>query len=327
MNKTIKSFIKKNILFLYFIISLCTASSSVNNKTSIKKQIENITKSINGIVGVSALHIEKNQSIEFNGNIQFPMASTYKLPIAIYCLNLIENKKLNLEIKKVISIHDMRRFSFIKPKQALSARKLIQLMIEKSDNATSDIILKMVGGGKAITQWLRKNNFKQMRVDRSTLKMIADYSGVTNLESEEKYTVEKDWKQLKNVTTKNKVLALNKFYEDKQDTTTPIEMVNLISKFYKNKLTCSTSRNLLLKSMSKCKFKKQRITKFLPPKTTLLHKTGSMEKIISDIGILKLPNNKGHLAYAIYTNKSTTSVIRQDSTISKISKLLFDFFS
>ncbi|MFH1643735.1 MAG: serine hydrolase [bacterium] len=320
--------IRKNIFILFLIFNFSFLSIfSQHNQTSIHKQIENISKSIEGEIGVAALHIEKNKLIEFNGNITFPMSSTYKLPIATYCLHLIDNGKLNLETTKVVSINDMRRFCFIKPKQELTIRQQIQLMLEKSDNATSDIIFKMVGSGKPITQWLRKNNIKQMRIDRSTLKMIADYSGVTNLGNEEECTVEKDWKLLKNVTPKNKKLALQHFYCDQQDTTTPIEMTNLLRKLHKGELIRPASKDFLLKSMLRCKWKKQRITKLLPPKTILWHKTGSMDKIISDVGILKLPNNNEHLAYAIYTNKSSMSVIKQDTAISNISKLLFDYFS
>jgi len=50
--------------------------SSVQTAT---KEIERIAEKANGVVGVFAHHLESNQTLTFNPNEPFPMASTYKI--------------------------------------------------------------------------------------------------------------------------------------------------------------------------------------------------------------------------------------------------------
>ncbi len=291
----------------------------------LRKRIENISKTLSpGYIGVAAKHIESKRHFEFNADLSFPMASTYKLPIAIYCLHLVDNKKLNLTNKIKVNQYNLRRGCHIKAGRSYSISKLIQLMIEKSDNAASDLILKTVGGPAVVTNWLIDNDFYKIKISRSVLKMIADYSGIKNLNDEYNCSINRDLMLLNSVSKRNRTTALKKFYNDKQDTTTPIDMVNLLDKFYSKKLISNNSTNFLLKSMGNLKWGKMRIPRLLPKNTKVWHKTGTMDSIISDAGIIELPGNKGHIAIAIFTNKSQKP--HQSAAIARVSKLIFDYY-
>ncbi|MFH0898046.1 MAG: serine hydrolase [bacterium] len=306
-------------------VCLCWSTTTLCS-LSITQRIEKISKSIPGTFGVAALHIESNKKIAFNGNVRFPMASTYKIPIALYCLSLVDQEKRTLQSQKIITPYDLRRFCFLKPNQCVSLATLIQLMIEKSDNAASDLILKIVGGPHAVTQWLEAHGFNDMSIDRSTLKMIADFSGVPEFD-ENRCTVQRDCKQISNVSQQKHSQAIEKFYEDQQDTTTPCTMVNFLALLHHKKLASTHSTNFLLNSMLKCKWGKNSIKRLLPRKTKVWHKTGRMNGIVADVGIVKLPRGKGHLALAIYTNKSMIYRKKRTYGIARIAKELFNYFS
>lgn len=303
-------------------------SDEIKNETSINQYIEKISKTTPGTIGVAALHIEKNQLIEFNGDTRFPMASTYKLPIALYCLSLAEEGKINLQSKMIATKYVRRRFCFnIKLNEKLSITKLIQLMIEESDNTASDMILKVVGGPRTITEWLQKHEINQISIDRSYLKMSADYYGIQNLGDKNHCTAQHFCNLIKQLSKKDQEEAINKFYDDTRDTSTPIEMVNLINKMYKGELVSSYSLNFLLESMLVCKWGEGLIRRFLPEGTKFWHKTGQMDGLVADVGIIELPNKKGHLALAMYTNKSMALRVNRKKAIALISKALFDYFS
>lgn len=280
-----------------------------------------------GIIGVSAYHIESKKWVNCNADEFFPMASTYKLQIMAYCLSLADKKQLNLQDKYKIKKLDLQRGSSIKNGQQMSIAELIQLSIEKSKNDTSDIILRMLGGPNNVNNWLKDNGFNNMSVDRSVLEMIDNYYGVNSIDSHKLHSVKQDIKLINSVTAQNRSKALQKFCVDKKDTTTPKEMVNFLTQLFEKKLLSSDSTDFLLQSMLKCYWGKEKIKGLLPEGTKVWHKTGRMDKINSDVGIIELPKNKGHLVLALYTNKSKSSIDIQELKMAQISKLLFDYFS
>ena len=60
-----------------------------------------------GTVGVSALRFESGQRVSLNSKERFPMASTYKVPIAVQVLALVDRQALSLgqmiDVKPTIS--------------------------------------------------------------------------------------------------------------------------------------------------------------------------------------------------------------------------------
>jgi beta-lactamase class A len=301
----------------------CKASASHLLEQSIKQ----ITQSVPGVFGISTLHLESGQRIEINADQAFPMASSYKLPIACYCLELLDADKIDGMRKRVITKTDMRRYSCVTPGQRLTAREMMQLMIEKSCNATTDIILKMVGGGNKVTQWLQTKGIKGMQIDRSTLKMIADYSGIPVLGDENKCTNQRYMQLLKKVPKKQSTAAAKKFYTDKRDTTTPRAMLDLFVRLHQGKLLGKDSTKFLLHSLEHYTRAQKRIIALLPKNTKVWQKSGTMDGVISNSAIIKLPHGKGHLALAIFTNNSVTHMLQREQAMAKIAKLLFDHFS
>ncbi|KKP23886.1 MAG: Beta-lactamase [candidate division TM6 bacterium GW2011_GWF2_28_16] len=325
-----------NKKFLIFLIS-CFFCSAIylgdkNNQDLEYKQLQkNISEKCNslktGLIGVSAYHIESKKWVNCNADEFYPMASTYKLQIAAYCLSLVDKKQINLQEKYKIKTLDLQRGSTIKKGQQMSIAELIKLMIEKSKNDASDIILRMVGGPDHVNNWLKTNGFNNMSVDRSVLEMLDNYHGVNSVNSRKLHSINQDIKLINSVTVQNRSKALQKFYVDKKDTTTPKEMVNFLTQLFEKKLLSEDSTNFLLQSMLKCHWGKEKIPGLLPQGTKIWHKTGRMDKITSDVGIVELPKNKGHLVIALYTNKSKSSIDIQERKMAQISKLLFDYFS
>ena len=58
-------------------------------------EIERIAADLNGTLGVGALHLETGRAVYLNGNDAFPMASTFKVPIADHGPPLVLSPKRN----------------------------------------------------------------------------------------------------------------------------------------------------------------------------------------------------------------------------------------
>ena len=89
-----------------------------------------LAKITDGVVGVSALHIESNRRLTLNGEDRFPMASSYKIPIAVQLLARVDRGEVRLDQMVTIEPHDLHPGSgtltslFNKPGVSLSVRNL-----------------------------------------------------------------------------------------------------------------------------------------------------------------------------------------------------------
>src|SRR6266481_6162454 len=114
-----------------------------------------------GEMGVAAVHIESGRRITMRTSERFPMASTYKLPIAIHLLMLIDEGKEQLEHIIKLEPKDTRpegvplsdEFKF--GDSDISVSDLLGMMLTVSDNTASDLILRLVGGPQAVTARMR----------------------------------------------------------------------------------------------------------------------------------------------------------------------------
>ena len=49
-----------------------------------------------------------------------------------------------------------------------------------------------------------------------------------------------------------------------------------------------------------------------------------MDGIVSDVGIIQMPGGKGHIALAIFTNRSTSNKKQRELVIGRVAKAVFD---
>src|SRR4029077_20395653 len=138
------------VFILVFALPLARASDPQLAK--LEREIERVSRIAGGAVGASAVHLETGRRASFHGEERFPMASTFKVPIAVQLLHRIDAGELTLD--RMIEIHasDLHPGSgtlsqlFNKPGVALSIRNLMELMLLISDNAATDVLMRLGGG-------------------------------------------------------------------------------------------------------------------------------------------------------------------------------------
>ena len=122
----------------------------------------------------SAMHIETARSVSLRGSEAFPMASAFKLPVAVQILALVDEGKLTLDKMVPLSPPDLHPGSgrltelFFHPGVSLSIENLLELALVISDNTAADILLREAGGPAAVTARMRSLGLTGIRVDRST---------------------------------------------------------------------------------------------------------------------------------------------------------------
>ena len=296
----------------------------------LQAEVARLAKISDGVVGMSALHIESNRRIVLHGEDRFPMASSFKIPIAVQLLKRVDRGELRLDQMVTIEPHDLHPGSGMltallnKPGVALSLRNLLELMLLISDNSATDIVLRLAGGPEAVTAKMRELGISGINVNRPTVNLIADWIGAT-LGPENEWTPERLSKLLDAATGDQRKQAGERFNQDPRDTSQPNAMAALLEKIYHRQLHKPETAALLLDILYRCQTGDARIKGMLPPGTEVAHKTGSIGGTINDVGILNLPDNAGHVVLALFVKQGSKSEA-SERTIAQISRAVYDYF-
>jgi beta-lactamase class A len=299
----------------------------------LEREITRLSAIAGGKVGVGVLHLETGRELFVNGSEPFPMASTYKVPIAVRLLTLVDSSRIRLDSMVTLRPSDLHPGSgtvtrlLDDPGVALSLRNLLELMLLISDNSATDIVLRTAGGGGAVNARLRALGIEGISVDRPTVELIADAMGVANLPAEDELTIRRFGELARAVTPDQRKAAADAFLRDRRDTSTPEGMTRLLAKIWRGEALSRQNTDLLLDIMRRCETGENRLPGLMPPGVTIMHKTGTLNMgIANDVGIITLPDDAGHVAISVFVKESTRDSAAQERTIAQIARAVYDYF-
>jgi beta-lactamase class A len=296
----------------------------------LQSEVSRLARITDGVVGVSALHIESNRRFAFHPDDRFPMASAFKIPIAVELLARVDRGEVRLDQMVNIEPHDLHPGSgtlsalFNKPGVSLSVRNLLELMLLISDNSATDIVLRLAGGPQLVTAKMHELGISGIDVSRPTVNLIADWVGA-KLPPENEWTPDTFGKVFDSVTSDQRKQAADRFNQDPRDTAQPGAMAALLEKIYRKQLHKPETAALLLDILYRCQTGDARIKGILPPGTEVAHKTGSIGGTINDVGIISLPDDAGHVVLALFVKQGTKSEA-SERAIAQISRTIYDYF-
>jgi beta-lactamase class A len=327
-------------LFLLFLAAACLPpAASLGDPTlsgdiplrRLQREIIRAARSAGGTVGVSAIHIESGRRTALNAGERFPMASTYKIPIAVQLLTRVDQGDLSLDQMVDLKPGNLHPGSgvlsdlFSKPGVALSVRNLLELMLLVSDNSATDLLLPLAGGPEAVTDHLRTLGIRDMGVHRPTINLLADAQGYT-LPPEAEWTPELLKRLQEETPLESRRAAAARFAADPRDTTTPEAMGELLERIYRGGILKPQSRASLLDAMERCRTGGARLKGILPGNTTVAHKTGTIAGVTNDVGILTLPDDAGHVVIAVFVKSSEKTLAERERAIAQIARSVYDYF-
>lgn len=304
----------------------------------LQREVTDLTKISKGTVGVAIVHLETGRTVLVNGNESFPMASTFKLPVAVQLLTRVDRGELRLDSLIALQPGDLHPGSgtltqlFNQPGVELSVRNLMDLMLRISDNSAADLMLRTAGGPTAVNARLHALGVNGIEVDRPTVRLIADYIGIPNLPSDSVTPAE--FRELaRAVSDSASQAAATAFERDPRDQATPAGMADLLAKVWHGAALSPASTQLLLDVMHQCLTSGERIRAMLPPGTPVADKTGTLgggDRIHgvgtqNDVGIIDLPDSAGHVITVVLV-KGEDHEKRGEETIAQIARAAYDYF-
>ncbi len=300
----------------------------------LEREMERVSKIGGGVVGASAIHLETGRKVSFHGDVRFPMASTFKIPIAVQLLHRVDAGELKLDQMVELHASDLHPGSgtladlFNKPGVSLSIRNLMDVMLIISDNSAADILLRLAGGPEAVTARMREIGIMGISVNRSTARLIADHDGVKSIPPESQWSPQMWEKLFAAVPADESKKAAAEFDKDPRDTATPDAMTALAARIWLHdrEVMKPESADLLLDILRRCQSGQARLKGILPEGTEVAHKTGSIGGTTNDAGIVTLPDNTGHVAIAVFVKSSENPVPARERAIAEIARAAHDFF-
>jgi beta-lactamase class A len=267
--------------------------------TPLEHKLASVAEASRGRIGVAAVDLATGRTIDILGDQRFPMASTSKIAIAATFMAGVEQGKWSLSSEfplmiPVASAPFSTPVAPVRPGNYLSARELIEQMITRSNNYATDALLKVVGGPKAVNDWVHNRaGIEDWHLDRDIATLVRDDGAIDPAQ-----------------------------VIDKRDSATPLAMVKLLTGIYDGKWMSAESRDVILGAMSRCRTGRHRIPALMPDGVTVSHKTGSLNNTSSDVGIVQTPD--GHaFAVAIYVTGQGSRPNRE-TRIANIARTIYD---
>lgn len=252
----------------------------------LEEKILELINSRKNEVSVIVKNLNNNKWIlKINENKIYKSASIIKIPIMIEVLRQIEIGKYSLNEKIIIKNKDKIDFSIINELNVLrySILDLITLMIIISDNTATNVLINLVG-----------------------------YDSVNNL-------IEKIG--LENTKLNRKMMDFEAMKEGRENTTTVIDMANILEEIYNNEILNKEYSKLALNIM-KSQMHRDYIPRYLEDSIIIANKTGELNGLNHDIGIVYT----GNIDYLIgvFTENGANN-LENKRLIGNISKVIYDY--
>lgn len=261
------------IVWVIFMVSGAPAWAMTSPELRpLEQQLATMLAGRTGEYGVAAIDLRNGATVSINGDRAFPMASTVKVAVAASYLAQVDHGRRSLDDRLGAS----------------TARRQMELMLTKSDNRATDVLIKDLGGPAAVQAWLSFHGMDGIRVDRTIAQLLGDRRNLL----------------------------------DQRDSATPMAMVRLLRTLDLGQVLTPASRGTLLDMMSRCATGKNRMRAMLPFGTRVEHKTGTLDGLTDDVGFITLPDGR-RIAVALFARYGSD----RPGSIARAARFIYDGFT
>jgi beta-lactamase class A len=293
MKFNFKSHISKySYLPLALIINIGLVFSAQAN--SILKKIEEQELQIGARIGVAIYDVTANALWNYNGNVRFPLMSTFKALACAKLLSDVEKGLQSFDISTTITEKSLITWSPITEKlvgEKISLKQACSAAMIMSDNTATNIVLTGIKGPKALTAFMRSIGDDVTRLDR----------------------IEPD---------------LNEALDgDKRDTTTPNAMVSSLHTLLFGDVLYQASRDQLKQWMIDNKVTGSLLRSVLPDDWLIADRSGSGGHGSRGITAVVWSDKRTPLIISIYLTQTEASFSQRNKAIADIGKEIFTVYS
>jgi beta-lactamase class A len=253
--------IRRYMLALLVVVTLCPWSAG-EEPVALKDRLTPLAKAHKGKVAIAVVHLGTDGSYYLNADEPMPTASLIKLAVMVEVYQQAAEERVKLT--DMITLRDADKVpgsgiltAHFSDGAQFSLRDAVRLMIVYSDNTATNLVLDKIGI-RATADRMKAWGFPNTKIHSKVFRGQA-----TSVFPE-----------------RSKRFGLG--------STSAREMVGLVEKLHTGKLVSPKACQEMLDHLKKCE-DRDKFTRLLPPKTVVAHKTGSLESVRTDAGIIETP--------------------------------------
>ncbi len=295
------------LVLLALLAAPAAAPSEDPRIRTLRTDLARIADASDGTLGVSITDLATSRNVSVRGGEQFPMASVVKLPVAVVLLSRVDAGALRLDEKLPVTRGDLRPPGPVldrwKPGLSLTLGELLDDMMIESDNTAVDLLIRRLGGTKAVRETLSALGLAGIEVDATELEMLLRFRGIRDVPPDLRMTPEELKKRTERVPAADRKRAEMAFEKAPLDTATPDALTRLLVRLEKKELLSADSTERLCSAMRRCATGSRRIRAGVPKGSEVLDKTGTIGRSVNDVGLVRLPGGPT-LAISIFLRSS-----------------------
>lgn len=292
--------VRRHTIALLVVVALCPRA--VGEELGLKDRLAPLAKAHKGRVAIAVKHLTTDASYYLNADEPMPTASLIKLAVMVEVYQQASEGRVKLT--DLITLHDADKVpgsgiltAHFSDGAVFSLRDAVRLMIVFSDNTATNLVLDKVGI-RATADRMKAWGFPNTKIHARV------FRGQTTSVFPER--------------TKRFGLG----------STSARETVGLLEKLHAGKVVSPKACQEMLEHLKKCD-DRDKFTRLLPPKTVVAHKTGSLEDVRTDAGIIETP--AGRVVLCVMTADNEDHRWEPDNAgnvfCAKVAKEVYDYFA
>lgn len=302
-------------------------------RNAAQRELARIARAVGGDIGIAARHLGNGLALDLDGAGRYPLESTIKIAIALAVFDRVDRGEIALTDMVDIGFHEFNSGGpladeFLHPGLSLSVLNLMEPMITRSCNSSTDIMIRVAGGLPRVEAYIRRLGFPDFEARHSMREALCIMHGLPVPPDDVSERDALKGQPFEVLDARNRTHGSGASYaNEKRDQWTPAGMLRLLEAIWNDDGVISAPhRRLLLEIMGRTTTSPDRIKGRLPWGVAFASKTGSGLGAAADVGYLTLPDDAGTVALAIYVKNSRIEMAARNRVIADAARLVYDYF-
>jgi len=287
-------------------------------------------------VGIAAKNLRTGAVARVNSDTLIPLLSVVKLPVAIVVLDGVDHGKWTLTTPCTLLAGDMHPRGWLGDRYPrgggpVKLQVLLNAMLTRSDNSAADVLMRLVGGPHAVTEWLEQRGIHHLSVDRTERGLGNDWYGLAP-GADTMGSAEEIREIRSQVPSAVQDSAVQAMFRDPRDSGSASACVEVLERLWSGDLLSPAMTDTLKSTLARCKTAPHRLPAMLPRHTPIARKTGTggmwagVSVAINDVGVIRLPNGDD-VAIAVLVGEPRGPVPRAERLIARAAREVYDAWS
>ena len=272
------------------------------NIEAIRRIAEKYDAKTTGDLGLLFTDLKTGETVTVNPDKELPAASTFKVFLLAEFLRQCEEGKYNLmdrhELKEEFVSPGSGVLCDLIPGMNLTLLDYARLMMMLSDNTATDYLYSLTGRDNIKNNVIDAFGLSRTKCDYPCKLLIETYFDPAH----KKVAGERNWRNTDDYLC---LTATN-------DSTSPNDMAKVLKMAYDKTLFSPWVSEQMIDIMKRC-HTNSRIPKELPRDVEVAHKTGTMDKVANDCGIVY--TEKGDYMLCLFYNGNTATQEEYDANV------------